>query len=146
LQALSSSLGLDLGAEGNRFRAREHIAALVGPWIRERSLAQVASAFDARGVCWSRYQSVAQLVQSDPACSEANTMFSTVDQPGVGRCLVPGLPLSFSAIQRTPARPAPRLGQHTEEVLAGVLGLGSAELGRLFDQRVIGRPAGEGHG
>jgi len=69
-------------------------------------------------------------------------MFSTVDQPGIGHYLMPGLPLDFSAVERAPARPAPRLGQHTEEVLADVLGLGSAEIGRLFDQRVIGRPAG----
>ena len=140
---LSASLGLDLRAEGNRFRAREAIAALVGPWIAERPCAQVAEAFDAHGVCWSRYQSVSQLVQSDPACSGANPMFSTVQQPGVGPYLMPGLPLDFSAMPRAPARPAPLLGQHTEEVLAGVLGLGSAELGRLFDQRVI---AGPSHG
>lgn len=142
MQALSARLGLDLAAEGNRFRAREAIAALVGPWIADRSCAQVAAAFDAHGVCWSRYQSVGELVRSDPACSPDNPMFSTVEQPGVGRYLMPGLPLDFSAVPRAPARPAPVLGQHTEEVLAGVLGLGSAELGRLFDKRVIAGPAG----
>jgi len=139
---LSQELGLDLDAEGDRFRARERIAALIAPRLRERTLAQVAAAFDAHGMCWGRYQTVAQLVQSDPSCSTATPMFSTVDQPGIGPCLKPGLPLDFSAIERAPARPAPRLGQHTEEVLADVLGLGGAEIGRLFDQRVIGRDAG----
>ena len=140
VEALSAELGLDLDAEGNRFRCREQIAALLGPWIGERPLAEVATAFDAKGVCWSKYQTVAQLAQSDPACSTANPMFSTIEQPGVGRYPVPGLPLDFSAIERAPARPAPRLGQHTEEVLADVLGLASAELGRLFDKRIIARP------
>ena len=138
---LSTEIGLDLGAEGNRFRAREQIAALIGPWISRAAAGQIAEAFDAQGVCWGKYQTVSQLVQSDPACSEANPMFTSVEQPGVGRYLMPGLPLNFSAIERAPARPAPRLGQHTEEVLAEVLGIGSGELGRLFDKRVIGRPA-----
>jgi 2-methylfumaryl-CoA isomerase len=140
---LSAELGLDLGAEGNRFRAREQIAALIGPWIRKRTLSQIAEAFDSNGVCWGKYQTVSQLVQSDPACSEANPMFTSVEQPGVGRYLMPGLPLDFSAKERAPVRPAPRLGQHTEEVLSEVLGIGSAELGRLFDKRVIGRPTGD---
>jgi len=38
---------------------------------------------------------------------------------------------------RRPVRPAPRLGQHTDEVLAEVLGLPSAEIGRLHDQGVV---------
>lgn len=144
MQALAVELGLDLATEGDRFRARERIAALVGPWVAARTLAQVAEAFDAHGVCWGRYQSVSQLVQQDAACSPANPMFSTVDQPGIGPCLVPGLPLSFSALSRQPARPAPRLGQHTERVLAQVLGLPDAEIGRLVDRRVIARPEAEG--
>ena len=69
-------------------------------------------------------------------------MFSSVEQPGVGRVLMPGLPLDFSAVQRAAARPAPRLGEHTEAVLADVLGLGGAEIGRLFDKGVIARPPG----
>ena len=136
---LSAETGLDLRLEGHRFRARDRIAALVGPWIGQRPLAEVARAFDAHGVCWGPYQTVSRLVGSDAACSDANPMFSWIDQPGVGRYLAPGLPLSFSGFERAPARPAPRLGQHGEEVLAAVLGIGSAEFGRLVDQRVVGR-------
>ncbi len=138
MQQLATALGLDLAAEGNRFRAREQIADLLGPWIRARSLADIAAAFDARGVCWGKYQTVAELVRSDPSCSVANPLFSQVMQPGVGTYLMPGLPLDFSAVQRAPAKPAPQLGQHTEEVLAQVLGLASGEIGRLFDRKVVG--------
>ena len=142
MQALAGELGLDLDTEGDRFRARERLAALLGPWIAARTLARVAEAFDAHGVCWGRYQTLAQLVQDDPACSTANPLFASVDQPGIGPCLVPGLPLVFSAIARQPVRPAPRLGQHTEAVLAEVLGLPGTAIGQLFDRRVIGRAVG----
>lgn len=141
VQALAAQLGVDLRAEGERFKAREALAALFGPWIAARTLAEVAQAFEPHGVCWTPYQTVGQLVHDDPACSTANPMFSTIDQPGVGPLLVPGLPLSFSALPRSSPRPAPVLGQHTEQVLTEVLGLNTAALGGLAERKVIGLPA-----
>ena len=141
MDQLAQRLGLDLALEGNRFKARAQIGALVGGWIAARTADEVGSAFDEHGVCWSRYQTVMQLVQSDPDCSPANPMFTVIDQPGVGRTLAPGLPLQFSGLERVPAQPAPRLGQHTEEVLAEVLGMASATFGRLADRGVVQRPA-----
>jgi 2-methylfumaryl-CoA isomerase len=38
---------------------------------------------------------------------------------------------------RRPVTPAPRLGQHTDEVLAEVLGLSSGEIGRLHDAGIV---------
>jgi 2-methylfumaryl-CoA isomerase len=135
--ALGARLGLDLDLEGARFQAREEIAATVGPWIAARSLAEAAAAFEAAGVCWGRYQSLRQLVESDPACSAHNPLFRSVPQPGIGPLLAPASPLEFGGA-RLPARPAPALGAHTEEVLCGVLGLSTAEIGRLEDAGVIG--------
>lgn len=138
VDALGARLGLDLGHEGDRFRARREIAEVVGGWIAVRPFAEVAAAFDRHGVCWSRYQSLAELVANDPECSPANPMFATLEQPGVGPVLAPGIPLDFQgAGGRMPPRPAPRLGEHTEQVLAELLGLGSAEFGRLHDRGIV---------
>lgn len=140
LPGIETRLGLDLQQEGDRFRARREIAELIGPWIAARPLPELAAAFDAQGVCWSRYQTVKQLVDSDPACSLANPLFALTDQPGVGKILAPGVPLEFSAVPRTPAQPAPQLGQHTEEVLCGLLGMSAGEFGQLHDQGVVAGP------
>ena len=67
-------------------------------------------------------------------------MFGLLEQPGIGRYLMPGLPLDFSAFAREPPRRAPLLGEHTVEILAGVLGLGGAEIGRLHDAGVVAGP------
>jgi 2-methylfumaryl-CoA isomerase len=63
-----------------------------------------------------------------------------VDQPGIGRYLMAGPPLDFSAIEPGAVRAAPVLGQHTDEVLADVLGLSSGEIGALHDSGVVAGP------
>jgi 2-methylfumaryl-CoA isomerase len=137
--ALAARLGLDLDEEGNRFRARRELAALVGARIAARSHAEIEQAFNRLGVCWDRYQDVAQLVAEDAECSPANPMFTTITQPGVGPMLAAGLPLDFSARERMPAAPAPRLGEHTEQVLHDLLGISHEAFGRLHDQGVVGQ-------
>ena len=46
-------------------------------------------------------------------------------------------PLDFDGVPRVPAQPAPRLGEHTEPVLSEILGMGSAEFGRLHDAGIV---------
>lgn len=130
-------LGVDLSKEGDRFAARHVISALIEPWVSGRTMAEVREVFDAHDVCWGAYQTFAELVTTDPRCSSANPMFAEVDQPGIGTYLMPGSPLEFSAVQRVPPGPAPRLGQHTDEILAGVLGLSGTEIGRLHAEGVV---------
>ena len=67
-------------------------------------------------------------------------MFEELEQPGIGSYLVPGSPFEFSEFPREPPRRAAALGEHTEEILAGVLGLGGAEIGRLYDDRIVAGP------
>lgn len=137
VDALGARLGLDFAREGDRFRGRKELAAIIGPRIAARCFADLAASFDAGGVCWSRYQTLTQLVTGDPECSEANPLFTSIAQPGLGTVLAAAIPLEFSAIPRVPPGPAPTLGQHTEQVLHDLLGLDSAEYGRLRDQRVV---------
>lgn len=140
ISALASTLGVDLEQEGERFRAREEIAELIRPWIGARRFDEVVAAFDAHSVCWGRYQTITRLVQNDPACSERNPMFRIVQQAGVGPVLSPAIPLDFG-IGRPPAQQAPRLGEHTEEVLTEILGISASEFGRLHDQGIVATAA-----
>ena len=137
MSGLGQRLGLDLEKEGDRFLARSEIATRVGQWVARQRLRDVQEAFDAHGVCWGRYQTVRQLVRDDAACSPANPMFELIRQPGIGEYLAPGIPLDFSAVPRAAPRPAPRLGQHTEQVLQDVLGVSAAEFGRLAEKGIV---------
>lgn len=135
--AIGQALGLDLQAEGNRWAARHALAALFAPWFAARDLSEVGQVFDKAGLTWAPFRSFATAVRDDPDLSTANPMFAEVDQPGIGSYLVPASPIGFSRVDRLPPAPAPRLGQHSEEILADVIGLASGEIGRLMDAGIV---------
>ncbi len=139
--ALAARLDLDLEDEGNRYRARQQIAALFEPWFHARTLAEAEAILNAHRVTWGPYRSVRETIALDPDCSIDNPMFSITDQPGIGAYLTPASPLDFGRVPRLPAMPAPILGEHTDQILLDILGLSEAEVGRLHDARVVAGPA-----
>lgn len=137
MQVEATRLGLDFAQEGARYTARREISAVLEGWFARQRFAEVARAFDANGVCWGRYQSMNELIDRDPDVTPANPIFHAVAQPDIGTYPVPGVPASFGAVTRAPARRAPRLGEHTDEILAGILGLSSGEIGALHDRGIV---------
>ncbi len=140
IKALEEKLSLDFNVEGHRFEAREELVQIFIPWFAARPYHAVTSALDAAGVCWGPYQTIAEMVHSDQECSETNPLFQRINQPGIGQVLTPGNPLEFSATSRTPLRPAPLLGEHTDEILSEVFGLDSGAIGRLHDRGIVSGP------
>ncbi len=140
MQQVASLFGLDLAKEENRFAARETITAVLRPWFAARSLGDIRKAMNAAGACWGPYQTFAQAVAEDPRVSTENPVFEEIDQPGIGRFLAAGCMLDFSGAPRGTVKPAPVLGQHTDEVLSEVLGLSSGKIGALHDAGIVGGP------
>ena len=140
LPAIEKALGVDLSKEGNRWDARDAIASFMAPFIEDHTLEEIAETFDAKGVCWGPYQTFTQLVNEDRRATVNNPMFDKIDQPGVGRILAPGSPLSFSEIDRGQPTVAPRLGEHTDEILLEMLSMTSTEVGKLHDNGVVAGP------
>jgi len=134
---LAADRGLDFSREGDRFHARRELAILIEPWFACRDFLDVKPLLDEHKVCWGKYQSMSELVASDSDCSEDNPIFNRVEQPGIGTYLMPGSPLHFGAVTRETVAPAPQLGQHTDEILADTLGLGSGEIARLHDTGIV---------
>jgi len=139
--AMSAGGGADVRTEGGRFAARDAIGALLAPWIAERTLDEVARAFERHRVTWGPYRTVREALAEDPDCSAGNPLFADVEEAGVGRYLASGSPLAFSALPRFVPGPAPRLGEHTDEVLLDVLGMSEAEVGALHDRGIVAGPS-----
>tara|TARA_B100000959_G_C14990641_1_gene627749 strand:+ start:1063 stop:2268 length:1206 start_codon:yes stop_codon:yes gene_type:complete len=134
---LASRLGVDFSDEGERFLAREELTEIFLPWFKERTFVEVSRELDDYGVCWGPYQSFIELVDEDARCSIDNPLFSDLNQPGVGKHLVPGSPLAFSQTQDRGSAIAPQLGEHTEQILSEDLGLTPAAIGALIDRGIV---------
>ncbi|WP_166532113.1 CoA transferase [Blastococcus xanthinilyticus] len=133
--ALEKALGVDLEDEVSRYRHRETIEAVLRGWFAARDVTTVSRELEAARVLWGPYRTPTQVVRDHEADPAASPLVE-VQQPGIGRMLAMGSPLRAGGTA-DPPRPAPVLGADTDAVLADVLGLGSAEIGRLHDDGVL---------
>ena len=138
MERLATKEGLNLlENEGDRFKAREQIHPHVEAWCKERNFEEIRQIWDNAGVCWGPYQTFKELVHNDKRVSESNPMFAIIRQEGIGEYLSPSSPLLFEGIGRLSPIPAPQLGEHTDQIMAEILGLTSTEIGRLRDSKII---------
>jgi 2-methylfumaryl-CoA isomerase len=127
--------------EGMRFIHRARLFPPFEAAIADRTLAELKAAFDAGGVTWAPYQTVHEAVTGDARLFAANPIFSRAAHPSGFDYPASGPAATLPGDVRGPLAPAPRLGQHTDEVLAGVLRLSSGAIGRLHDAGIVAAAA-----
>ena len=127
--ALADSLDADFSDEGQRYRHRGALGALFGEWFAAHTGAQISAALSSTSVLWERYHTFAETAVDERVT--ANPMFTTLDQPRVGRHLAPGLPLSIDGVYPA-AVPAPALGDDTAGVLVDWLSMSPDEVDELI--------------
>jgi len=137
MAALEKETGLSLKEESNRWALRHRISSLLEPWFAQRAIADFAPEFDKAGVTWSIFRSLKEALELDKDLSIDNPMFKMMDQPGLGSFPIPASPVNFGQCGGNDAQPAPRLGQHTEEILSDVVGADDTEIAELFDKGIV---------
>ncbi|MFL0413173.1 CoA transferase [uncultured Sphingomonas sp.] len=125
--------------DGLRFTHRDALFPLFEAAIAARDHADLAAAFDAGGIVHSAYGTMADAVR-DPRLVTENPIFGTADDPSGTRYPAVGAFATLPGEERRPPAPAPRNGQHSEQVLAETLGLSSGEIARLFDAGIAAPP------
>ena len=107
MRSLAEATGLpferieaDLADEGERWRHRDGLCALLEPWVAERSLREVGDAFERHQVLWGPYLTFKQALERDAQAWRP-----------------PATALDFVGEERRAAQPAPTLGEHTAAVL-----------------------------
>ena len=139
--ALGAHLGLNMTDEGDRFRARREIAHILEPWFHARTLAKVGRIFEKQRVAFGlhigRCGKPSKAIPTAPLTIRCSAWWNG---PGIGTYLMPASPLDFGQAPRLPARPAPRLGEHTDEILLDILGLSEGEVGKLHDEGIVAGP------
>ena len=114
---------------------------MLEPWFAKRRLSDFAAEFDTAGLTWSVFRSLKDALEHDKDLTTDNPMFTMMDQQGLGRFPVPASPVSFAHSGQNEARPAPRLGEHTEEILSEVVGADDTEIAQLFDKGIVSSQA-----
>jgi len=138
IQALESALSVRFSTdEGLRFVHRDVLFPLFEQAVGALDFSTLRSKLDANGVLWSPYQTLRAAVKGDPRFSLETPLFSLLEHPSGLSYPAPGAAATFHAGQRQDAVRAPRLGEHTEQVLSDVLSLSSANIGRLYDAGLI---------
>jgi len=135
IAALEAELGISFAVdEGLRFTWRDRLNPLFEAAFAQRTLSELSPLLDGAGVTYGGYQSLKEAVAGDARLASNLT---EIDHPSGHRYLTPDAVAGISGETRSPPVAAPRLGQHTDEVLAERLGLSSAEIGRLHDQGLV---------
>jgi crotonobetainyl-CoA:carnitine CoA-transferase CaiB-like acyl-CoA transferase len=88
----------------------------------------------ARGLAAGPVYSTPELMK-DPVFSESS-MLVKLKHGEVGERVVPGLPVNFGAIDLE-YRGAPMIGEHTDEILTGLLGYSADEIARLKESKAL---------
>ena len=133
--AVEAELGVSFAAdEGLRFTWRDRLNPLFEAAFARRTLSELAPLLDGAGVTHGAYQPLSAAVAGDARLA---SNLSQIDHPSGHRYPTPGVVADISSETRGAPVAAPRLGQHTDEVLSRRLGLSSAEIGRLHDQGLV---------
>ena len=137
IAALEAELGVSFAAdEGVRFTHRARLYPLFEAAFASRTAAELTPAFDAGGVTWGAYQPL-EAALDDPRLYKDNPAFETIRHPSGLSYAAPGAMATIPQDARGPVLPAPKLGQHTDEVLAQVLEMSAHEIGRLHDAGIV---------
>lgn len=136
--AIETAHGISFAKDdGLRFIHRDALYPLFEAAIARRDHAELAAAFDAGGIVHSPYRTMHEAVQ-DPALVAGNPVFGAAENPSGFAYPAAGAFATLPGHERRPPRPAPRNGQHSEEVLSSRLSLSSGEIARLIDTGIVG--------
>jgi 2-methylfumaryl-CoA isomerase len=123
--------------DGLRFTHRDALFPLFDRAIGERTHAELTAALDAGGVVHSAYRTMLDAAK-DPELVTNNPIFGAAENPSGFAYPAAGAFTTVPQLKRHAPCPAPRNGQHSEQILTERLSLSSGEIARLIDAGIVG--------
>jgi formyl-CoA transferase len=141
-QALARALGRPdladdptLQTRAARYARVDEIEALIGAWTEKHTKLEAMEILAGAGVACGAVLDSAEMLSNEHL--RGRGMVVDVEHPARGRFPMLGNPIHLSA-SKTDVRPSPQLGEHTGEVLSGLLGLTAEQLAGLRKDGAIG--------
>ncbi|HSR12993.1 MAG TPA: CoA transferase [Thermodesulfobacteriota bacterium] len=120
---------------GLRVKNREALIALLEEKTRKARVEDLRKKLDGVGVPNGPIWSLDQTLTSEQV--RALEMVTEVEHPTCGKIKVTGVPVKLSGTPGAVELPPPTLGQHTDEVLTGVLAYSKGDIERLRREKAI---------
>ncbi|HKN09044.1 MAG TPA: CoA transferase [Pseudomonadota bacterium] len=117
-----------------RLEHEPEVDAMIAAWTRQHDKREAMRILGGAGVPAGAIFDTMELTED--ADFERRGIMQTMEHPTIGPFKMPGWPVRFGG--RTPElKPAPLLGQHTNEILGEWLGLDEGQIDQLVTDRVI---------
>lgn len=118
-----------------RTENQKALKAILDTVFPEKTVDEWIAALDNAGIPCGPINTIDRVMNNEQII--ARDMIVETDHPTAGKVKMAGVPIKMSETPGTIERPAPLLGQHTEEILSEVLGISSEEVARLKAQNVL---------
>ena len=118
-----------------RFKHMPEIVAAIDDALSHRSRDQWGEIFDSNGIIWGPVLGLHE-VASDPQ-AEALSLFPVLDSEEIGTYRTVAAPMRFVEAEVGPKFPAPKLGEHTRQILADA-GHNEGEIDALVKNGAVG--------
>lgn len=135
--------GLEALIEDERFKTNplrnknyEALHPMIAEKVKQKTTDAWMKLLDDAGVPNGPINTIDRVVANEQVL--ARDMIVEVEHPVAGRLRMPGVPVKLSETPGSIRMPAPVLGQHTVDVLEGLLGLTDEEIEILKAEKVIG--------
>jgi len=121
--------------DDQRFENGEELTAIFDNVFRQKTQAEWIEIFTEAGLMFSPVQQVTDVFQDQQAI--ANDYIVDFDHPDYGSLKVPGYPIEFSSFSAGIRSAAPKMGEHTSQVLKEVGGVSEDEIRELLEDGTI---------
>ena len=136
---LGAPMGLDVGSldeAEKRLASQDALDAWIEAWTSSQESAEVMKRLQAAGVPAGRVQRGKDLLE-DPQYAHRG-FHRYLDHPEMGEVPYAGHQFRIAGYDSGPRSPAPCLGEHSFDVLQGLLGLGDEEIAELVASGGLG--------
>lgn len=110
------------------------LKALMAEWLAEWKVQDLYRAAQENRIPFAPINTMRHLYESEHLRERG--FFTQIDQPGVGAMTLPGMPSRYGVTQWALRRPAPRLGEHNDEVF-GEVGIAKDRIAALRQAGII---------
>jgi crotonobetainyl-CoA:carnitine CoA-transferase CaiB-like acyl-CoA transferase len=118
-----------------RVEKRDEVMAKLTDAVGQLTRPELLAKLDAADVPIGPVNDVAEIL-ADPH-TRARKLVGSFDYPGVGEFRALGLPYKFLGWDNPEIGRPPTLGEHTETILAGVLGMSAGDISRLKNAKAV---------